>query len=126
MRTSLFFSVVLVLVLACARADETPAATAEPSVTPSAIALCPRAGAAVDGATTKVLVPIEGMTCAACAGHIKEALGKVAGVKGTKVRLAERDVLVDVVRPSVTDECLVATIHSVGDYKAGAPKVFTP
>lgn len=126
MRTALLFSVFFVPVLACARAEEAPAAPAEPSMTPSATALCPQAGATVDGATTKVLVPIEGMTCAACAGHIKEALGKVAGVKGTKVRLAERDVLVDVVRPGVTDECLVATIHSVGDYKAGAPKVFAP
>lgn len=118
---SLFIFSPLLLAASCSR---DPSAT-----TPDAASSRASTAAACDtntavAAENTVQVPVEGMTCAACAGTIKETLAKVAGVKSSEVRLAERDVLVRVA--GVTPECLVATINGIGDYKAGTPKVVTP
>ena len=41
-----------------------------------------------DAAVQRVMLPIEGMTCAACVRHVERALGKVEGVTSVGVNLA--------------------------------------
>src|SRR5690606_33704814 len=59
---------------------------------------------AADAAVVTMKVPIEGMTCAACVGRVKQALGDLSGVKNVEVRLAQRDALVELVEGAVSDD----------------------
>ena len=39
-------------------------------------------------ATTRLRLPVEGMTCASCAGRVERALAQLPGVDGASVNLA--------------------------------------
>ena len=48
-----------------------------------------------DVATEKITLPIGGMTCASCAGHVENALKKVPGVISADVNLATEKATVE-------------------------------
>ncbi|MFQ5342992.1 MAG: HAD-IC family P-type ATPase, partial [Anaerolineae bacterium] len=62
----------------------------------------------------QLTLPVEGMTCASCVGHVERALNKVAGVEQVNVNLAtERaSVTFDPKRSTVTE--LVHAVHDAG------------
>lgn len=66
------------------------------------------------------LVPVEGMSCAACAARVKRTLVDIEGVVSAEVSLVERNVKVRYVDKKLTSENLVAAINALG-YKAGVP-----
>ncbi|MCR4300347.1 MAG: heavy-metal-associated domain-containing protein, partial [Sulfuricaulis sp.] len=66
------------------------------------------------------LIPVEGMTCAACAARVKRTLEDIEGVVSAEVGLAERNVKVRYVDKKLSSENLVAAINALG-YKARAP-----
>ncbi len=79
------------------------------------------APAANEGANTRiVLIPVEGMSCAACAARVKKALSSIAAVSDVEVSLVERRVRVRFDPARVAPDRLVAAINGLG-YRAGAP-----
>jgi copper chaperone CopZ len=69
-----------------------------------------------------VAIPIEGMTCASCAAHVKKALRAVDGVTDVEVSLEHRIARVRYTADKVKPEDLVGAINRLG-YKAGPPTV---
>ena len=65
-------------------------------------------------------IPVEGMSCGACAASIKRTLAGLDGVADVHVSLVERNVQVSYAEGTVTPEHLVAAIDELG-YKAGTP-----
>ena len=78
------------------------------------------AGTRVDAALEAVTIPVEGITCGACAASIKTTLKSVAGVRAVEVNLERRTVLVRYAPGQVPPERLVAEINELG-YKAILP-----
>ena len=70
--------------------------------------------------TTRVTIPIEGMTCSACAAGVKSSLSRIGGVTHVEVDLAGRKAMVDYLETEVAPDDLIAAINDLG-YKAGAP-----
>lgn len=68
----------------------------------------------------EAIIPVEGMSCAACAARVKGTLKSIDGVAAVEVGLAERNVRVRYVEGTVTPEALAAEINAQG-YKAGTP-----
>lgn len=66
------------------------------------------------------VIPVEGMTCAACAARVRRTLEGIDGVVSAEVSLAERNVKVRYVDKKLSPENLVAAINALG-YKARAP-----
>ncbi|TAK22770.1 MAG: heavy-metal-associated domain-containing protein [Myxococcaceae bacterium] len=89
-----------------------------------AAACTPRAAAgqpsASSAAASAVTIPIEGMSCAACAARITGMLRGTAGVVGATVSLEHRSARVEYQAGRVTPAALVAAINALG-YRAGAP-----
>jgi len=85
----------------------------------------PKLRAAVEGAgytvpSEDVLLPIEGMTCASCAGRVESSLNKLDGVNATVNFATKR---ATVLHPDgVTTDELIAAVDKTG-YKARAPAV---
>lgn len=71
-------------------------------------------------ATTTTL-SVEGMTCAACVGHVERALKKVPGVAGAEVNLVTKKAVVQLQRP-VERDLLAAAVEKAG-YEVLAPRV---
>lgn len=65
----------------------------------------------------KKVIGIEGMMCAHCQQHVKEALEKVPGVAGAEVSLEDKSALVRCSN-SVKDQALQQAVIDAG-YKAG-------
>ncbi|MBI4558680.1 MAG: copper ion binding protein [Candidatus Hydrogenedentes bacterium] len=71
---------------------------------------------------SKVLViPVEGMSCVACAARVKKTLTSIAGVGDVQVSLAERNARVRFDPSRLAPDQLVAAINGLG-YQAGIPK----
>jgi copper chaperone CopZ len=68
---------------------------------------------------TIVEIPVEGMTCAACAARVKRALTSMEGVSAAEVSLADRRARVRFDPKEISPEQLVSAIASAG-YTAGA------
>lgn len=68
-----------------------------------------------------VVIPVEGMSCVACAARVKKTLGSIAGVGDVRVGLAERSVRVRFDPSRLAPERLVAAISGLG-YHAGTPR----
>ena len=66
------------------------------------------------------LIPVEGISCAACAARVKRTLADIEGVVSAEVSLTERNVKVRYVDKKLSSENLVAAINALG-YKARAP-----
>lgn len=77
--------------------------------------------AALAGSDLQVaLIPVEGMSCAACAARVRRTLEDINGVVSAEVSLAERNVKVRYVDKTLSSDNLVAAINALG-YKARAP-----
>ena len=76
---------------------------------------------AARGASSSITTPgeiitlkIEGMTCASCAGDIREALVEVPGVKRAEVSYARGGAIVEIEPGRVSNEQLVRAVASAG------------
>lgn len=69
---------------------------------------------------TTVVIPVEGMSCIACAARVKKTVASLAGVGDVKVSLAERNARVLFDPSRVAPDQLVAAINGLG-YRAGTP-----
>lgn len=77
------------------------------------------------GHTRAVTIPVEGMTCAACAARVKQALASMDGVSEVEVSLAERTARVRFDPSRRSPDELVAAIEGLG-YPAAAAKELRP
>ena len=68
-----------------------------------------------------VTIPIEGMSCSACAARVKRTLKAMDGVAEVEISLEHRNARVRYVEGKVSPERLVAVINQLG-YKAGTPR----
>ncbi len=66
------------------------------------------------GAVAKWVLPVRGMTCASCVGHIEKALSGVPGVLSAHVNLATEQATVEVKEGEVTLEDLVRAVEETG------------
>lgn len=79
------------------------------------------APAANQEANMKVVqIPVEGMSCAACAARVKKTLTSIGGVADAEVSLVERSARVRFDPSRLSPDQLVAAIKGLG-YQAGAP-----
>lgn len=76
--------------------------------------------AAADVAIQIVRIPVEGMSCVACAANVKKTLVAIAGVEHVEVHLGERNAQVRFNSQQVTTDKLVTVINGLG-YSAGTP-----
>ncbi len=76
--------------------------------------------AANNPATKTVTVPIEGMSCAACAARVKKTLKNMPGVQTVQLSLEHRNAQVTYLEGQQSPERLAAAINQLG-YKAGTP-----
>lgn len=67
-----------------------------------------------------VRIPVEGMSCVACAARVKKTLKAISGVDEVEVHLGERNVRVRFDAQRLTPGALVAAITELG-YSAGTP-----
>ncbi len=67
-----------------------------------------------------VVIPVEGMSCVACASRVKKTLTSIAGVGDVQVSLAERNARVRFDPSRFAPDRLVAAINGLG-YQAGTP-----
>ncbi len=67
-----------------------------------------------------VVIPVEGMSCVACAARVKRTVEAIAGVGEAEVSLAERNARVRFDPHRVAPDQIVAAIDRLG-YRAGTP-----
>jgi copper chaperone CopZ len=84
------------------------------------------AGIAIASADNKpalrsVVIPVEGMSCVACAASVKKALKSLDGVASVQVSLEKRAATVTYAAGQVSPELMVGAINKLG-YRAGIPK----
>ncbi len=70
----------------------------------------------------RITIPIEGMTCAACVGHVEGALKRVPGVAAVSVNLGTEKASVDLDSPETTMEDLTKAVSEAG-YKVATEKM---
>lgn len=70
---------------------------------------------------SRVVIPVEGMTCATCEIAVRHALRRVDGVKSMQVSAASKTATVDYEPRKTNPEQLVAAINSTG-YRASLPR----
>ncbi len=87
---------------------------------PASTAQAQQAGPA-DVSLEEVTIPVEGMSCGACAARIKKTLKALDGVASIEVSLEHRQVRVGYSETKMTPERLAAEVNSLG-YKASLPK----
>jgi Cu+-exporting ATPase len=80
------------------------------------------AQAASAPAAKTVTIPIEGMSCAACAARVKKTLKELPGVQAVNLNLEHRNAQVTYIEDQQSPERLVSAINKLG-YKAGAPRL---
>jgi copper chaperone CopZ len=68
----------------------------------------------------RVVIPVEGMSCATCEIAIRSALKRVGGVESAQVSFATKTATVDYEPAKTNPEQLVAVINSTG-YRASLP-----
>lgn len=67
-----------------------------------------------------VIIPIEGMSCSACAARIRRALTAIDGVEDVEVNLADRNARVRFAPSKLSLDRLVSAVNGLG-YHASAP-----
>jgi len=67
-----------------------------------------------DGASRRLMLPVEGMTCAACSARLEKVLGRLSGVQEAQVSLASEIATVDFAPDEVTASDLAAAIAKAG------------
>jgi Cu+-exporting ATPase len=81
----------------------------------------PAAAGAEQASAEKIVIPVTGMTCAACQGRVQRTLSKTPGVVDASVNLMMGNATVAYDPATVTPDALVATIQSTG-YGAELPR----
>jgi len=74
-----------------------------------------------DARLDSVTIPVEGMSCGACAARIKKTLKPLAGVGSVEVSLERRNVLVRYLPEKTSPKRLASVISELG-YKATLPE----
>lgn len=69
---------------------------------------------------TKIVIPVTGMTCAACEARVQRTLGRVPGVSAASVNLMMGSATVDYDPSAVTPQALVDSVRATG-YGADLP-----
>ncbi len=69
---------------------------------------------------SRVVIPVEGMSCATCEIPVRHALRRIDGVKSTHVSAATKSATVDYESAKTNPQKLVAAINSTG-YRASLP-----
>lgn len=72
-----------------------------------------------------VVIPVQGMSCAACVARIKKTLTSVDGVGDVEVSLGDRSARIRFDPRRLSPDRLVAAINGLG-YRAGAPAEAQP
>jgi Cu+-exporting ATPase len=90
-----------------------------PSATDSLGSLGPNGSSGTP--TPPMELSVEGMTCAACVGHVERALKKVPGVTGAEVNLVTKKAVVQLQRP-IERAALAAAVEKAG-YEVAPPRV---
>lgn len=67
-----------------------------------------------------VVIPIEGMSCGACAANVKRSIHSLPGIKDVAVSLEKREAKVSFVNKRTSPEQMREAINALG-YKAGKP-----
>ena len=67
--------------------------------------------------TKTVIIPIEGMSCSACAARVKKTLASIDGVSEIEVNLADRNARVRFAPGKLSADRLVAAVNGLG-YRA--------
>lgn len=67
-----------------------------------------------------VIIPIEGMSCSACAARVRKTLTSIDGVSGVEVNLAERNARVRFDPSKLSPDRLVSAVNGLG-YHASTP-----
>ena len=62
----------------------------------------------------KITLSVQGMTCAACVGHVEEALDSVEGVSSAKVNLATEKATVEITERDLDLQHLITAIQEAG------------
>lgn len=75
----------------------------------------------VTNGLNRVVIPVEGMSCATCEIAVRHALRRVDGVKSTQVSAASSSAMVDYEPAKTNPKELVAAINSTG-YRSSLPK----
>lgn len=85
--------------------------------------LAPDPGASTDpaGGAARVVLPVGGMTCAACSGRVQRTLARTPGVQEAAVNLMMANATVAYDPTAVTPDALVAAIRKAG-YDAELPR----
>lgn len=71
-------------------------------------------------ASEEVRIPVEGMSCAACAARLKRGLKAIEGVVEVEVSLTPPEARVRYLAAKTTPEKIAASINGLG-FKAGSP-----
>ena len=77
----------------------------------------PAAASAVAPGLTRIVVPVEGMTCATCEIAVRSAVQRVSGVKSVQVSVASNKASVDFDPTQTGTEQIVSAINATG-YRA--------
>ena len=72
--------------------------------------------------THTVSIPVEGMSCSACAAKIKRTAREVKGVNAVEMDLATRSIRVTYVEGETSPQQIAAAISAIG-YKTGTPQL---
>ena len=68
--------------------------------------------------TTKVKMPIDGMTCMACVANVKKTIGELEGVENVEVSLEDKQAIVTYVNAKIEPQKIQEAVNKRG-FKAG-------
>ncbi len=71
-------------------------------------------GLGYEAGVEKIILPIQGMTCASCVKKVEDALAGVVGVIKASVNLATERAAVEYIPGAVTSDALKKAVHDVG------------
>jgi P-type Cu+ transporter len=74
--------------------------------------------------TAKRTIPIGGMTCSACVGHVQKAIEEVPGVESASVSLLANEATIEFNEGEASTADIVEAVRRAG-YEAGAPRTLT-
>lgn len=80
----------------------------------------PRQTSQQEAGTKTVTIPIEGMSCSACAARVKRTLTSIDGVSDVKVSLVERNARVRFSPGNISLDRIVSAINGLG-YHVSTP-----
>lgn len=104
----LFSLIIFIVATACSTSQENRQETTEQNLSAQTL--------------TKTTVPVEGMSCNACAASIKKKLNAMEGLEEVEVSLEHRNATVYYEEGKITPQQVLDAINELG-YKAGEPTI---